>query len=74
MDLVNEQDQQIKELEQQLTESEQELFAKRVERLDERLAEYGGPDDEEAWQKEFGMSQREAKKKAGWATWESYPE
>ena len=59
MDLVNGQDQKIKEL-------EQELFAIKVEKLDDRLAEYGGPDDEEVWQKEFGMSSREAKKKAGW--------
>ena len=58
-DLLNEQDQKIKEL-------EQELFSTKVEKLDDRLAEYGGPDDEEVWQKEFGMSSREAKKKAGW--------
>ena len=65
--LLNKQDQQIKEL-------EQELFSTKVEQLDERLAEYGGPDDEETWKKEFGMSQREAKKKAGWFDWEMYPE
>lgn len=53
---------------------EQELFAEKVQRLDERLAEYGGPDDEKVWQKEFGMSQREAKKKAGWSDWCYYPE
>ena len=65
--LLNEQDQKIKEL-------EQELFAEKVQRLDERLAEYGGPDDEKVWQEEFGMSQREAKKKAGWSDWCYYPE
>jgi hypothetical protein len=67
VDLLNEQDQKIKEL-------EQELFAEKVQRLDERLAEYGGPDDEKVWQEEFGMSQREAKKKAGWSDWCYYPE
>ena len=65
--LLNKQDQKIKEL-------EQELFAEKVQRLDERLAEYGGPDDEKVWQEEFGMSQREAKKKAGWSDWCYYPE
>ena len=65
--LLNEQDQKIKDV-------EQELFAEKVKRLDERLAEYGGPDDEKVWQEEFGMSQREAKKKAGWSDWCYYPE
>ena len=67
MDLVNRQDQQIKDV-------EQELFAEKVQRLDERLTEYGGPNDEKVWQEEFGMSQREAKKKAGWSDWCYYPE
>lgn len=67
VELLNEQDQKIKEL-------EQELFSTKVEKLDDRLAEYGGPDDEETWKKEFGMSQREAKKKAGWFDWDMYPE
>lgn len=64
---LNEQDQKIKEL-------EHELFAEKVQRLDERLAEYGGPGDEKVWQEEFGMSQREAKRKAGWSDWCYYPE
>ena len=65
--LLNGQDEKIKDL-------EQELFAEKVQRLDERLKEYGGPNDEKVWQEEFGMSQREAKKKAGWSDWCYYPE
>ena len=67
MDLVNGQDQKIKEL-------EQELFTEKVKRFEDNLAEYGGLNDKEAWQRKFGMSRREANKKAGITDWELIPE
>ena len=67
VEILNEQDQQIKEL-------EQKLFTEKVKRFEDNLAEYGDLNDKEAWQRKFGMSRREANKKAGIIDWELIPE
>ena len=67
VDLLNEQDQKIKEL-------EQELFSERVGRFEDMLAEYGDLNDNDEWQEQFGMTRREAHKKAGRSDWKMIPE
>ena len=67
VDLLNEQGEKIKEL-------EQELFSERVGRFEDMLAEYGDLNDKKEWREQFGMSRREAHKKAGIIDWELIPE
>lgn len=57
-------------------QSQKELFDLKVEMLDDQLAEYATSNKEraDAWQEEFGMSEREAKRKAGWVHWSLYSE
>lgn len=72
VEILNEKEKEINKLKQMYTELEEKLFSVKVEKLDQILNEYGSGNFDESYQKEFGMTEREAKKKAGWNNWDLY--